>query len=363
MKLQGILLGILMFVVACVDVSACTSAIVSGSKALYGRTMLWKHRDSGFPDNFIGKVERTDSTMAYVALFNAGDDDMREAWAGMNEAGFAVMNTASYNLAPDTAIVKDREGVVMSLALKTCRVVDDFRRLLEREQAKGTLGVQANFGVIDSIGNGAYFETSDHSFTMYPLADASDGCLIRSNYSYSGGDEGKLGAVRHDNAVHLLAEPLKRGVVTPETFTEQISRSFYHAKWGRDMWQCGYAVLTDRGEYIPRRSSCASVVMECGGEGAPVMWVVMGCPEVSVVQAVTLDFIPDNLLPIGENGHSPLCDEANGRRELTFPRKGSEGKWLIDMRYLRKVTPQLMEISARNYAEGRQRLGIKEKEK
>lgn len=341
-------------------VFACTSAIAGSEVARDGRMMMWKHRDSGHPDNFVGKVEATDSTMAYVALFNAGDRGLEEAWIGFNSAGFAVMNTASYNLAPDTAAVKDREGLVMSEALRYCRTVDDFAALLERCMAQGALGVQANFGVMDAGGDAAYFETTDHDFRRYPICEEPSRLLVRSNYSYSGGDEGKLGQVRHDNAMHLMAECLERKTITPETFTERLSRSFYHHGHGADMAGRGFRLLTDRGEYIPRRSSCASVVIESAlpGEDAAastVMWVAIGSPAVSHVEAVTLDSIPPSLLPVAPNGHSPLCDEVNRRRQKAFPRKGKEGKWLIDMDYIRAVMPECMAVSEKKYREGRNR--------
>lgn len=83
-----------------------------------------------------------------MALYNGGDSLLAEAWMGLNDAGFAIMNTASYNLAPDTASVKDREGIVMRLALERCRTLDDFETLLDT--LPRPLGVQANFGVLDA---------------------------------------------------------------------------------------------------------------------------------------------------------------------------------------------------------------------
>jgi|GEM_PF-435599 len=340
----------------CAD--ACTSAIVSGRLVGDGRQLMWKHRDSGFKDNFVDRVEASDSTMAYVALFNAGDSARSEAWIGFNSAGFAVMNTASYNLAPDTASVKDREGLIMSMALAVCRTVADFRSLLERESAKGPLGVQANFGVMDAGGEAGYFETWDHGFRYYPLSEGKDGYLVRSNYSYSGGMEGRLGMVRHDNAVRLTDEASASGMLSAETFTEGMSRSFFHAEHGRNMLDAGYRWLTDRGEYIPRRSSCASVVIEGPAEGETpaegmVMWVSVGFPALSHVEAVTLHSVPEGLLPTGPDGHSPVCDEANARRDKAFPRKGREGKWLIDVDYVKRVMQEQKSISAERYAEGR----------
>ena len=217
--------------------AGCTSAVVSGRASLDGRTLLWKHRDSVFKDNFLDKVEANDSTMAYVALFNAGDDDLAEAWIGFNEAGFAVMNTASYNLAPDTAAVKDREGMVMSRALARCRTVKDFLGILDREMEGGrSAGIQANFGVTDANGNCAYVEAADHSYKVYPIEENGRGWMVRSNYSYSGTTGKRLGEVRHDNAVHLIEENIADGLA-PEVFTEELSRSFYHAEKDADMMQ------------------------------------------------------------------------------------------------------------------------------
>ena len=107
-----------LFLFASLQVFACTSAIVSAKASKTGRPLLWKNRDTGTEHNFVEKVEAKDGNYAYVALYNGGDKKLRDAWLGMNEVGFAIMNTASYNLAPDTAKLKDQEGYVMSLALQ-----------------------------------------------------------------------------------------------------------------------------------------------------------------------------------------------------------------------------------------------------
>ncbi len=334
----------------------CTSAIVGRNLTLTGGALLWKHRDSGHKDNFVARVEPTDSTLAYVALFNAGDSALDEAWVGFNEAGFAVMNTASYNLAPDTAAVKDREGVVMSRALANCRSVDDFLKVLDSEIAASPAGagVQANFGVIDATGAGMYVEMSDHSYRCYPLSEADGGMMIRSNYSYGGGADGRLGEVRHDDAMYLFGEIKDKEKISAETFTEGFSRSFYHAREGKDMLaETHYRLLTDRGEYIPRRSSCASVVIESvtpgSDSGGNIMWVAIGYPALSVPYPVTLDSIPRQLERDSRTGRSPYCDEVNRMRDKAYPRKGKEGKWLIDADYLRQNLPAVKEEAARSY--------------
>ncbi|MEE1238513.1 MAG: hypothetical protein UHO61_01140, partial [Acutalibacteraceae bacterium] len=68
---------------------------------------------------------------------------------------------------------------------------------------------------------------------VYDLRDAPEGVMVRSNYSYSGGDDGRLGAVRHDDAVELLKADVAARSVTPQSFTEGLSRSFYNAAEGK----------------------------------------------------------------------------------------------------------------------------------
>ena len=174
--------------------NACTSAIVSGKCTPDGRPLLWKNRDTGTLQNFVDRVSPSDSlSMAYVALFNAGDTLREQAWIGVNEASFAIMNTASYNLAPDTARVRDREGYVMARALGRCRTLADFEQLLDTLQRP--LGVQANFGVVDASGQGAFYETCDTGYVRFLLSDSPTGVLIRTNFSVSGEPDGGYGYI------------------------------------------------------------------------------------------------------------------------------------------------------------------------
>ena len=223
--------------------------------------MLWKHRDTSASDNNVEYVAPASGAHGYVALFNATDRRLEEAWTGMNDVGFAIMNTASYNIKDDNvpASKMDREGVVMTIALRSCRTVDDFAALLEK--LPRPMGVEANFGVIDAEGNGAFFETNNHSFIKYDLADAEDGILIRTNYSHSGRENEGYGFIREANAEHLLRPYAKRGELTPELLTEIVSRSFYHDMYGRDMAHAGHRWLIDQ-DFIPRYKSTATIVIE-----------------------------------------------------------------------------------------------------
>lgn len=355
--------GIALYLLAGFTARGCTSAVACPAASAWGRGMLWKHRDTSHKDNVVIRTEATDSTLAFVALCNAGADAAAESWIGFNEAGFAVMNTASYNLEPDTATVKDHEGLLMTRALGLCHSVAEFETLLRSIMEHERPGVQSNFGAIDPSGAGAYFEMSDNSLAAFPLpaedaAVATPPILIRSNFSYSGGDTGRLGVARHDAAKHYLEPKASKGELAPEDFTEHLSRSFYHSPTDTDLNRPGKRYVEDRGETIPRRSSTASVVIEGAKAGedpakTTIMWVAIGFPTASYVLPVTLDSIPAELQPDAASGRSALCDEVNRTRDRIFARKNSRGKYLFDMDLIRRITPSLREKSAENYRRGR----------
>lgn len=74
------------------SVEACTSAVISGRATKSGRPLLWKHRDTGTEWNHIEYFKG--EKYAFSALVNSRDKERKEAWAGANEKGFAIMNTA-----------------------------------------------------------------------------------------------------------------------------------------------------------------------------------------------------------------------------------------------------------------------------
>ena len=313
--------AVLMALPAVPKADGCTSAVVGRGASLSGRTLLWKHRDTGASSNFIDRVEKTDSTMAFVGLFNGGDTDRREVWAGFNSAGFAVINTATYNMQPDTALFKDREGVVMRRALEVCRTVEDFDSLLRHWPAPR--GLQATFGVTDGNGGCAYFEVDDYRTFIYPL-EAS--YAIRTNYAFSGGKQRRYGRERYAAAEHLLAREmsLKNGLA-PATFLDGLSRSFYHAPSGRSLTDGSEKSCADRGEVIPRWSSTASVVIEGPVDGRPArMFVALGFPPVAGTVEVTLDSVPQILRPSSPEGEAPAFMEARQRRDKCFFRRGKQ---------------------------------------
>lgn len=345
---------------------ACTSAIISGRLNPSGRTILWKHRDTGSPDGKVEYIPARDGSMGYVALFNASDPKCEQAWIGMNTAGFAVMNTASYNLkddrVPDSQM--DREGFVMTMALRSCRTIDDFQRLLET--LPRPMGVEANFGVIDASGDGAYFETNNHSFTRINLSDAPEGFLVRTNYSHTGRKDEGYGYIREANALHLIAPAAADRAVSPEFLTETVSRSFYHDIFGRDMSVNPEGKWLIDQDYIPRYTSTATIAIEGAVPGsdelAPardyIMWTGLGYPPCSEIVPVrcTPDGVDPELRGLETDGHSAMSDRVKARRDDCFSiRRGSGNKYVditklynpVGTGYVQTLTPQNHEVYRR----------------
>ena len=327
------LINILMVCIALAPLRshACTSLVASPAATVSGKAMLWKHRDTSASGNFIERINpRHAGEIPYVALFNDGDSLLAEAWAGMNGEGFAVMNTASYNLAPDTARIRDREGIVMARALAVCRTVDDFRNLLD--SLPRPMGVQANFGVIDAAGNAAYFETNDNGYTRYSIGGEGNApALIRTNFSVSGNDSTGMGYIRYKNAGHLLQSHIDGRRLTPALCVDTVSCSFYHSMYGCDILSDTTAHWAVDQDFIPRYSSTASIAVE-----GNVMTVKLGYPPVARTYKVTIDSIPEEVRPLLSGFRSVAGARSAELKNLAFPIKRGSGQRYIDLDYLRK---------------------------
>ncbi|MBQ3910493.1 MAG: hypothetical protein II691_04205 [Muribaculaceae bacterium] len=335
MKKQVLILAFLL--AGALGALACTSAIISGSKTASGRPLLWKHRDTGCPDNRVELIKAHDNCYEFVAIFDATDPCDTAAWTGFNETGFAIMNTASYNLNNDDIPESqmDREGVVMKLALEHCATVDDFEQLLL--SLPMPLGVEANFGVIDAQGHGAYFETGNYSFKRFNLEDAPNGVLTRTNYSYSGRPDEGMGYVRETSEKYLLAPHIAAADFTPALFTEEISRTFYHSLLGKDFTHSGDEWIVDQ-DFIPRRLSTASIVIEGVSPGESpaltTMWIALGYPPCAETFAARLGAaggVPVELNGTTPDNHSPQCDIVKERKAQVFSIERGNGQHYLNL--------------------------------
>ncbi len=314
---------------------ACTSAIITGKVTANGRPLLWKHRDTGQEQNRIEFFNTGKYT--FLALVDATDKG-GTAWTGTNSAGFSIMNTASYNLKDDQVKEMDREGKLMYRALEICTDLKDFETFLDT--ITRPMRVEANFGVIDACGGAAYYEVNNHSWVKVDANDpaiAPHGYLVYTNFSYTGRINEGMGYMRYKTASALFLKKSATSDFTPQWIFKNVSRSFYHVFLGMDLCDPSFSPENASGwfldqDFIPRRSSTCSIVVEGVKQGEDpletIMWTVMGYPPAGVCIPLWVEMGKDQpylLLGQGENNTSPLCEKAVRLKHETFPVKRGNG--------------------------------------
>jgi hypothetical protein len=322
------------------DAIACTSAIITGKVTPDGRPLLWKHRDTGEEQNRIDFFGF--GTYRFLALVNS-PDPQGEAWAGVNESGFSIMNTASYNLKDkdDKSKDVDREGELMYKALAICVNLADFEHFLDT--LKRPMGVEGNFGVIDAQGGAAYYEVNNHSYTKIDVNDpkiAPLGYLIVTNYSYTGRFNDGMGYIRQQTAVELFAKAAPSYSITPLWIAQEASRSFYHSMLGidlkknTDVLQNGSGWFIDQ-DFIPRKSTSASVIIQGVLKGEDpkmtILWTILGYPPASVMLPLWVESgiqQPAMLMQSASSQNAMLCEWAVALKHKTFPiDRGNGGRY------------------------------------
>lgn len=285
------------------EAEACTSAVVSGRVTPDGRPLLWKNRDTDYLRNHMAYVKG--ARYDFVANVNSANFPQRkEAWMGANTAGFALMNTQSYNLVE----VKPGEergeanGRIIYRALELCATVQDFCHFLDTLSKPSY--IEANFGVIDAQGGAAMLEVDYHGYVMYDANDPKDapyGYIARTNFSFAGKVNEGAGYVRYMEADAVLMKASAMGGITPQLIFNDLSRSFRNQLLGVDLRDgrhnrpqaSGWYVDQD---FIPRNSTSCSIVVQGVKQGEKAelttLWTLLGYPPSGI--AVPL-WVKDNL--------------------------------------------------------------------
>lgn len=338
-KISLLLLGFL-FIVKLAD--ACTTFIVSGKYTSNGRPILFKQRDSDNLENALAYFR--DGKYNYCGVVNSNKDASRMVWGGYNAAGFAIINSAAYNNnVGDSSKEKDQEGVVMKKALMQCRTVDDFELLL-RTLPK-PLGVDANFGVIDADGNGAYFETGNYTYRKVDVNDpmtAPHGFLIRTNYSYGGPLDEGYGFIRYNTANNALMEMSAEGDFNVERILKDVSRSLSHSLTKTNLWNAMPKSANDADfrffiDYIARCSTSSAMLVVGLKKGEnpnrTMMWTVLGFPFTTVAIPTWNaggDSYPNFMKPQKDNV-APICSVGLQMKSKCYPYKRREGSSYINL--------------------------------
>lgn len=321
----------------------CTSAVITGDASLTGRPMLWKHRDTGSLENKI--VRFMGDKYACTGIFNVSDTLNKELWMGSNEAGFSIMNTASYNVnaGVEWNKQKDQEGIFMKKALGQCATVEEFEAFLKSQL--GEWGVEANFGVIDAKGGAAYFETGFYDYVKYDATDkniAPEGYLIRTNFSFSGEPEDGQGYIRYAETADLFRREILKGGLSVEFILKKATRNMHHGLMKRDIWDSYFPkdfydeYMVSLQDYVVRFWSASVLVVEGvkpheNPEGT-TLWTLIGFPLTCVVTPVWIG--AGNEIPAiiqSENGENPpLVDWSLQLKAYCFPYEKGNGESYIN---------------------------------
>ena len=309
------------------ELTACTTAVLSGRFTKSGRPMIWKLRDT---EAFANHIRRFESPLGfYVGLINDEDPSGQAIWGGHNDHGFAIMNSASFNVNEnDTTSFADQEGIIMKRALAECRTLSDFEKLLDL--LPKPMGLAAHFGVIDAEGGAAFYEVNNYTWTKFDANEAPEGYILRTNYSRTGTKDKGYGYVRYKTAEKLFSD-IDPGEMTPFVLGSLFSRSMYHSLLGVD-----YRALAEKGalpggsdfidsdDLITRYDTSSMILVEGVKSGQdPVRttsWVQIGNPYVSPLLPVwAWEEVPQALAFPREGGSETVSQRALSLKRELYP--------------------------------------------
>ena len=320
---------------------ACTSFIISGKATPSGRPMMFKNRDTDELNNRIAHFQG--DKYAFMGLVNAPSLD-GEVWAGMNEAGLCIMNTASYNLREDQLDCQmDREGEFMYHVLGQCANIQEFENWLETYPQPW--GVEANFGIIDAQGGAAYYEINNHRWIKYDVNDEANGYRVVTNFSFAGRYEDYEGWERYQTATAIMQEKFSREKeMTAIDAINYFSRTYRH-----EVLQLNYSPVNtpeyavDQ-DFIPRRITSAVVCFEGVKAGDKplhtVMWTALGYPASAVAVPLLMhkDHLPTYMKARNEHAkegqqlNAEICDKSlQIKNEWAFPLHISNGNKYVSI--------------------------------
>ena len=315
---------------------ACTSFIISGKATPSGKPMMFKHRDTDELNNRIAHFQG--KKYAFMGLVNAPSLD-GEVWAGMNEAGLCIMNTASYNLREDQLDCQmDREGEFMYHVLGQCATLQEFEAWIDTYPQPW--GVEANFGIIDAQGGAAYYEINNHRWIKYDVNEEANGYRVVTNFSFAGRYEDYEGWERYQTASAIMQEKFSREIeMTAIDAINLFSRKYRHEVLGVNYYQENAPKYIIDQDYIPRRITSAVICFQGVKAGSDpkysVMWSALGYPACAVAIPLLMNSssLPAYMLAHnpkakkGEALHCEMCDASlQIKDQWAFPMHISNGK-------------------------------------
>lgn len=321
---------------------ACTSFIISGKATKDGRPMILKNRDTGDQNNVV--VVAQGELYRYMGIAAAWDMRPLSVWGGHNEVGFAIINTAAYNLNGCKGKDTDHDGILMRRALEVCRTLADFEHLLDT--LPKPMDLNSNFGVLDAEGGCAYYETGDSTYAKFDAndpADAPDGYIVRTNHGLTGCRDIDSGVERFMAISDFMAEASRGGRLECQYLLTHVPRHLTHGITGQNLYD---DLPRDENDvrmipfidFIPRYISSSCLLVQGVQKGEPasntVGWTSIGWPCASV--AIPLVLAPDVPLPSivmrdDETGKAWLCTKSIEQKNKVFSLTRGNTRSYIDL--------------------------------
>lgn len=305
----------------------CTAGVASGKATTDGRPLLWKTRDASALHNEV--IWNTSGKYRFVSVITAGSPE--SSWMGVNEKGFAIINTQSSDLTP--AKSGPGNGELMAEALGTCATVEEFEALLKATNVPGRR-TATNFGVIDATGAAAFFETAGHRYWRYDAANTEKGYILRTNFAIHGArdslHERPYSMDRYLETDQLMLGFYRTGGIDFKEIVKSQVRSFGNAKGNLvplpitgsyDGHPAGYY---PNNSSINRNSSVSFAVIQgvLSGEDPRLstMWTILGQPS----SGILVPYWPVGPTPAAADGPetAPLDDVANEIRSELYAEPG-----------------------------------------
>ena len=334
---------------------ACTSVIVSGKVSPDGRPYIFKNRDTEMTDNLTVLVKG--SRFRYIAVVSANDSLHKGAWSGHNEAGFAIVNTAAYNLNgrqqpqrtfaanEDRKGPKDNDATIMRKALECCATLRDFELFLDSMKAIGPIPTNSNFAVLDAQGGCAYYETGNKGYVKYDANDPAQapyGYLVRTNHGMSGDRELDKGVERYLAINEWMTKASFCGQLGFENIIRHVTRYLTHGLTHINLYD--YApqddcepVFVPFRDFIPRYQTASAHLIQGVRQGEnpllTVSWIIPGSTLTTV--AIPVWITKQNELPAvitrNTKGRSTLVDAGFQLKKQLFPLKRGNGSDYINV--------------------------------
>ena len=302
----------------------CTVGVASGRATPDGRPLIWKTRDAGAVNNEV--FYNTSGKYKYIAVFNAGDT--KSPWMGVNEKGFAILNSLSRDLCGNGNTGQFMEnGTFMHIALNKCANVIEFQSLLDRRNIKGRKTC-ANYFVLDASGAAAIFETTNSVYWKFDAMDeevAPDGYILRTNFAFNGGGTG--GIERYRRTTSLMKDFYDSDKICHKEILRTQMRDFVDAEnnpielpFGQNWVPSSPHGYVQCNNSICRPSSVSAAVIQgvLPGEDPllSTMWTMLGQPTASI----TVPYWPVGVPPDLTDGEktAPLCDISLKIKSLLF---------------------------------------------